>query len=92
MWDRVPDPVSAAGMDLAELQLRAAAALTFGSAAPRAVALAEAALQSRDRDSDAGAAGADAGTTGRMAWMQQHGRQAFAAYDAAVRLLADRPA
>ncbi len=91
LWHRVPDPASAAGMDLAELRLRAADALTFGSTSPRAVALAEAALDALDETATPERRAVVLERLGRIAWMRQHGRQAVAAYEEAVAILGDRP-
>jgi DNA-binding CsgD family transcriptional regulator len=92
LWDRVPDPASAAGMDLAGLRLRAAQALNFSrSLAPRAVALAEAAVGALDETASPERRALLLERLGRIAWMQQHSTRAFASYEQAVALLADRP-
>jgi DNA-binding CsgD family transcriptional regulator len=92
LWDRVPDPASAAEMDLADLRLRAAQALNFsGSLAPRAVALAEAAVGALDETAFPERRALLLERLGRIAWIQQHSTRAFASYEQAVALLADRP-
>jgi tetratricopeptide (TPR) repeat protein len=78
-------------MDLAELRLRAAQALTFGSNAPRAVALAEAALDALDETATPERRALLLERLGRIAWIQQHGKQAAASYEQAVALLTGRP-
>jgi tetratricopeptide (TPR) repeat protein len=91
LWDRVPDPVTAAGMDLAELRMHTAQALAFGSNAPRAVALAEAALDALDETAAPERRALLLERLGRIAWIQQHGKLAVASYEQAVALLVDRP-
>jgi len=92
LWDRVPDPASVAGMDLADLRVHAAEALNFsGSLAPRAFALAEAAVGALDETATPERRALLLERLGRIAWIQQHSTRAFASYEQAVALLADRP-
>jgi DNA-binding CsgD family transcriptional regulator len=92
LWDRVSDPASAAGMDLADLRVHAAEALNFGGFnVPRAVALAEAAVGALDETAPPERRALLLERLGRIAWIQQHSTRAFASYEQAVALLADRP-
>jgi tetratricopeptide (TPR) repeat protein len=93
LWDRIPDPVTAAGMSRAELFDRAAHAVHWSSHSwARATTLARAALDALGPDASPETRALQLVRLGRMHWIGYDGRAEVAAYDQAVTLLADRPA
>ena len=91
LWDRVADPVAAAGMTRSTLFLRAAETVFFGSGSDRAVALAEAAFAALpDQESpERRAMMLERIGLIRMPLLQD--QAAATAYERAVALVADRP-
>jgi DNA-binding CsgD family transcriptional regulator len=90
LWDQVPDPALAAGMSRAQLLLRAAEAV-LPSLSPRALVLAEAALDVLDADAEPEERAAITARIARMNWVHHRGAAATATCEQAVALLAGRP-
>jgi DNA-binding CsgD family transcriptional regulator/tetratricopeptide (TPR) repeat protein len=91
LWDQVPDAASRAGMDRAALLLQAAEADHLSAASPRQLTLVNAAY-----DALGDAAGPERRAlvleqVAHMHWYMNREAEGTAAYERAVRLLADRP-
>jgi tetratricopeptide (TPR) repeat protein len=91
LWERVPEPSQAAGLDLVDLLTRAAEAVAFSGAAQRAVELVEDALGRVDADAEPVRAAellADLGDYRRVAGDEVG---ALAAFERAERLVTGAP-
>jgi DNA-binding CsgD family transcriptional regulator len=91
LWDQVPDPATAAEMTRAELIMRAAESAHFSSGSVRDIALIESALEALDADAKPEQRAVFLERLGRANWVHLRGKQAVAAYEEAVALLANRP-
>jgi DNA-binding CsgD family transcriptional regulator/tetratricopeptide (TPR) repeat protein len=91
LWEGVIDPVGTAGMIQAELLVRAAEALLFGSFSERALTLADAAIVVLPVDLGAEQRAELLVRIANINNTLQRGQRAVAGYEQAVALLADRP-
>jgi DNA-binding CsgD family transcriptional regulator len=91
LWERVIDPVGTAGMIQAELLVRTAEALLFGSFSERALTLADAAIVVLPVDLGAEQRAELLIRIANIDNTLQRGQRAVAGYEQAVALLADRP-
>lgn len=91
LWDRVPDPAEASGMDRVTLLGRAAAAAVRADDPMRAAELARQAVAELDPARDAARAARAYVLVGRGLWLSGDNAGALEAYRAAVRLVPPEP-